>query len=354
MTQHLARWASPELSPVPALMYSPGSPASPISPIAPIARQPSERRTPSSRRVSSKGELPGSDIALGRQIGQGSFSTTFKGTLGANVYAVKVRLSSTSVALFAHEQHVLTKLSAGTRAGDSSEPAAGPGVVRFYGELSKQDFSVFDLYDTNLELLVREPRFQVDPTSLDYFDFRVMSQPVVGLPNFVRWARQLKSGVEFLHSHGVIHTDIKPDNVLFQRQQNAVVLADFSGAIDLDEQPGSILPTELVSGLAAGLASAPVFTDPAVRHQQCLPSQRSDKYALGLVFAFMATGAEPYATAKNPTQRIVWMDKIKPLDSFDPDLLPRLSKVRKVIGLCLERSFDGVDEALDELAGQCS
>lgn len=347
--QQLPRWPSPALDhSLPSFSnspFSPSSPESPVSPIVPVFEQSKKSRVPtrqsslkrtSSRRMAIPEHV--GDLAVGKLIGHGSFSQTFQAYNSTSMYAVKVRLPSTNPALFEHERSVLATLTY----RNQHDQVGSENVVKYYPELSEVDHSVFWLYDTSLDNLVRSPQFQVDPNSLDFFDFRIISQPLVGVQNWVDWARQLKHGLEFIHSQGIVHADLKPDNVLVDTHGNQLVIADFSGAIDINKQPASVLAKDLIEGFAW----SPVYTDPQVRKQTSLPSFRSDIYALGLVLAFMATGVEPYSTAKNATQRLLWMDKIKPLDSFDPDVMPRLTKVRPVIKLLLDRSFDGVDKAL--------
>src|SRR5450631_1621249 len=38
------------------------------------------------------------------------------------------------------------------------------------------------------------------------------------LPDILRWAIQIASGLEHAHAHGVIHRDLKPANILFSEE----------------------------------------------------------------------------------------------------------------------------------------
>lgn len=363
-SQDEANTSAPELMNSPSSMYSVNSPTSPVSPNTP-SRSPfvNEKRcnvdTPllrSSTQIKHPLSLPTpvvsrqsstrmsqttvGSLTVGRQIGSGTFSKIYEAYAPQGIFALKTRLSSTPEEVFRSEMAIMDKLE---------RNGAGMPIVQYYPELSDKDHCVLEMFQTTLESLVRSPKFRPDENSIDFFDYRLMIQPVCGLKTWCLWAQQLVKGLKYIHSHNIVHADLKPDNVLaktaYLGSETELAISDFSGAIDLDAQPGSVLPSELPNHFAL----SPVFSDPELRHGTMLPSFGSDIYALGLVLAFCATAQEPYSTAKNATQRILWMDKVGPLDSFDMDVSQRLKLVRPVIELLLKRSWDGVDEALEAL-----
>lgn len=360
-----ANTSAPELMNSPSSMYSVNSPVTPISPTTP-SRVPfvNEKRsnvdtpllrtfthqdkqtlslpTPTVSRQSStrRSQSTLGSLTVGRQIGSGTFSKIFEAYGPQGIFAIKTRISSTPKEIFASEMSVLSKLR---QNGGSEMP-----VVQFYPELSDEDHCVLEMFQTSLDSLVKSPKFRPDENSIDFFDYRLMIQPICGLKTWCLWAQKLVKGLKFIHAHNVVHADLKPDNVLVNNALGGdavLAISDFSAAVDLDAQPGSVLPSELPNHFAL----SPVFSDPELRHGTKLPSFGSDIYALGLVLAFCATGQEPYSSAKNATQRLLWMDKMGPLDSFDMDVTQRLKLVRPVIELLLQRRWDGVDEALEAL-----
>ncbi|GMM50740.1 hypothetical protein DASB73_016980 [Starmerella bacillaris] len=267
-------------------------------------------------------------LSLLRPIGAGAFSKTYRAVGYNRVFAVKSRLPSTDISTFAHERQVLMKL------GNHE------GVVKLYATLGDADHLVLDLYDYDLKKLVNLRTHEND-ADVDLFDFGRMMKPVIGIKMWTYYAQQLLSAMQFIHSRNIIHADLKPENVLCT-SDNKLVIADFSAAIDIDSQTASVLSQEL----GASVAMSPVYTDPEVRHGLCLPSFQSDYYSLGLVLAFCATNQEPYSGARSIPQRMLWMDKIQPLDSYDVESQQRLSAVRATISKLLSRDASQIPSVI--------
>jgi len=101
----------------------------------------------------------------------------------------------------------------------------------------------------------------------------------------VRIFSQIASALDYSHQKGIVHRDVKPDNIMF-REDGAAVLTDFGIAKDTDAameltQTGTIMGT-------------PKYMSPEqIRGGEVSPS--SDLYSLGVVFYQMLTGAVPYS-----------------------------------------------------------
>lgn len=97
---------------------------------------------------------------------------------------------------------------------------------------------------------------------------------------------RLAPALDEAHEQGVIHRDLKPGNILFDRR-NLPYLADF-GIVKLSQEGIATLTT------AGGLVGTPAYMSPEqVRGQEKLDG-RSDIYALGVILFQMLTARLPF------------------------------------------------------------
>ena len=108
------------------------------------------------------------------------------------------------------------------------------------------------------------------------------------LPKAVAVIRSLCSPLAYLHGQGLVHRDLKPDNLLV-RANGEVVLVDFG----LLARHSAALGHEGldVSGLGAGTVA--YMAPEQIRGE--LVDARCDLYALGCIFYELLTGAPPFA-----------------------------------------------------------
>ena len=89
------------------------------------------------------------------------------------------------------------------------------------------------------------------------------------------------SGLAAAHRHGLVHRDIKPDNVLLTHCRTAK-LGDFG------------LAKEVESGFGGGLVGTPNFMAPEL-FESAKPSPATDVFSLGVTFYTMLAGTPPFA-----------------------------------------------------------
>jgi serine/threonine protein kinase len=108
----------------------------------------------------------------------------------------------------------------------------------------------------------------------------------------VNYARQICTGLEYLHKKGVIHRDIKPDNILLGRD-DCVYLADFGTAemfSEADAQRGVTGTRGTMAFLAPELVNVQDDTTAALS----VSGEAVDVWALGVTFYAMLYGKLPW------------------------------------------------------------
>jgi serine/threonine-protein kinase len=109
-----------------------------------------------------------------------------------------------------------------------------------------------------------------------------------------RIMKETADALGMAHAMGIIHRDIKPDNVLLEGTRRRVMVTDFGIAKALSEVgPGTLTGT----GIAIG---TPHYMSPEQAAGEREIDARSDLYALGVVAFEMATGELPFQAPTVP------------------------------------------------------
>lgn len=248
-------------------------------------------------------------LSPGGCLGRGSFYEVDRArTATGDVVAVRSPLSSCSPNLVLAEVSVFAKLNT----------PGHPNVLNLLGVIPDYRL-VFPAFDTTLGAYVNELARTMEKGTCDALID--LAKPVCTRPVWLDWARQLASGLLYIHSKDIVHGDIKPENILMDVQMNRLVIADFSSA-------GCPPP--------CAAAITPAFSAPEIRAGSAC-TKESDIYSLGVTMAFCATGAEPYAEAKNPTQKLMWQARMSPISSYPAESQQRINSVRPTVEMLLAR-----------------
>lgn len=208
--------------------------------------------------------------------GSGAFKATFcADAASGEAVAVKVYLPGAVSERAVREVEAMAQLS---RTGHSSLP-------RFL------DLLGFEQHGVTFVVSIEE-----------FLDGGNLSARVNGGPldrdALVRLARQMSSALSVVAGAGLVHRDIKPDNIMF-RGDGTAVLVDFGLVRNLGLT--SLTQTWLAQG-----PGTPYFAAPEqLNNEKALIDRRTDQFALGTTLAIAGFGAHPYQRAGDPPDAVV-------------------------------------------------
>ncbi len=137
-----------------------------------------------------------------------------------------------------------------------------------------------------------------------------------------RILREVADALAYAHSRGVIHRDIKPDNILLDRESGRAMVTDFGIARAVQEGGDSRLTA---TGVAIG---TPAYMSPEQAAGDREIDGRSDLYSLGIVAYQMLAGQLPFQAASTPSMLMKHISELpRPVAQLRPDAPPELDAI---------------------------
>lgn len=158
----------------------------------------------------------------------------------------------------------------------------------------------------------------------------------------------LINAIQCLKDNGLVHRDIKPDNIMFKSTQDIPILVDFGLVRDLNAY--SLTKSFFIQG-----PGTPYFASPEqLNNEKSLISWKSDQFSLGIVLAFCISGTHPYGPKFcSPDQAVQNVSlRASPQPWFIDEMnKKRLAFINRMIEPWPIRRFHSIEDWIDNVKG---
>src|SRR6185503_13993169 len=158
---------------------------------------------------------------------------------------------------------------------------------------------------------------------------RLHDKGVLAVDDVRRITREVADALAYAHERGVVHRDIKPDNILLDANSNRAMVTDFGIARAVsDIDSGRLTAT----GMAIG---TPAYMSPEQAAGDRQIDGRSDLYSLGVVAYQMLVGEPPFVANSTPAMLVKHIsERPTPVSQRRSDVPQDLSRA---VMMCLEK-----------------
>jgi eukaryotic-like serine/threonine-protein kinase len=260
----------------------------------------------------------GASYRLERLIGQGGFARVYEGVdvrLGRRVAIKVIRPDLAGARAF---------LDRFRKEGTALAKFRDPGIVPIY-DIREQEgliYYVMPLIDGDTLRAVLQKRGKLAPKEVQ------------------RILLELSQCLVATHRAGIVHRDIKPDNVILEGVLHKALLMDFGIAKSMEDF-ATMTQSQGIMGTPTYMAPEQVTGDGVVDH-------RSDIYSLGVLGYHLLLGRPPFqGTSAHAVLAAHQSDRPDPIRRHNPSIPSALASA---VERCLEKNPDDRFQSAAELA----
>lgn len=233
------------------------------------------------------------------------------------------------------DRHVAIKVLRGDRVRDSDHRARFQREARTAAGLAHPNIVPIHGVEVRDDLICFVMGFVAGETLGD----RVRREGPLAPTEVVRIVREVAWALAYAHGRGVIHRDVKPDNILLEQGTGRALVTDFGIARVLDQR------TATGAGEMMGSLHymAPEQADPSAQIDG-----RADLYALGATAFFALAGRLPFEATSAPALLAMHLaEPAPPVTTLRPAVPSRLGEA---VGRCLAKDPTARFGSAEELA----
>jgi serine/threonine-protein kinase len=175
---------------------------------------------------------------------------------------------------------------------------------------------------------------------------RLAREPRLPIADARRILADVADALAYAHGRGVVHRDVKPDNIMIDRVTGRAVVTDFGIA---RAAAGDSRLT--VTGVAVG---TPAYMSPEQALGEREIDGRSDLYSLGVVGYQMLSGTTPFRASNTPAMLVKHLSETpRALDSLRPDAPATLvHAIMRALAKKPEHRWNDAEELRAAILGQ--
>jgi serine/threonine protein kinase len=223
-----------------------------------------------------------SDIKLGKKIGDGTFGEVYEATLWSQPVAVKIMRIKSEDADKANSQ--LRKFQ---KEVSIMKTLRHPNIVEYMGISFPQERGSSSSLDTPREL---GPKMCIVTELLPNGNLeQLLTKRRLSWKRYFRFAKDIASGLNWLHHKGIIHRDLKPSNLLVTSSYH-IKIADF-GLSHMKNNPAGSMGVYSVCGTRCYIAPEVLQKKPY--------DTKADVFSYGVVLCEMVNGNYPFETMES-------------------------------------------------------